>query len=182
MDPIAFLMDEHRLILGVLDQLNTWACTADGPESQPRLAEFCEFLFEFVDPIHHIKEEDLLFPAMVEHGFSKNHGPIAVMLHEHGQGRLLTDSLAELARKPPPWTPQDLTTACAVARDYAELLGQHILKEDRVLYPMAQARLPPAKMLWLGEQMEALCLAPEHATKRAHLLAMAARLSHPPRR
>ncbi|MBK9032944.1 MAG: tetratricopeptide repeat protein [Myxococcales bacterium] len=33
---------------------------------------------------HHGKEEDLLFEAMVEHGFSREQGPLAVMLHEHG--------------------------------------------------------------------------------------------------
>lgn len=177
MDPIALLMDEHQIILGVLGQLDAWTHTADGPDSPARLAKICDFLFHFVDPIHHIKEEDLLFPAMVDHGFSRNHGPIAVMLHEHVQGRVLTDTLAQIARKTAPWSPQELTAARSAARDYAALLTQHIHKEDEVLYPMARARLPPAEMERLGLQMDLINQSPERATARERLLAAARLLS-----
>lgn len=177
MDPIVRLMDEHRIILGVLARLTTWAHEAASPDDQQELAECCDFLFNFVDPIHHIKEEDLLFPAMIAHGFPKNHGPLVVMLHEHEQGRLLTDELAQLSRKSP-WTERDLAAARSSAREYTSLLSQHILKEDSVLYPMARARLPPEEMERLGARMEALDQSPERAAARERLLASVAR-RHP---
>ncbi|MGD0266766.1 MAG: hemerythrin domain-containing protein, partial [Candidatus Methylomirabilota bacterium] len=36
---------------------------------------------------HHGKEENLLFKTMVDRGFPRQGGPIAVMLHEHETGR-----------------------------------------------------------------------------------------------
>ena len=41
----------------------------------------------FADGTHHAKEEDLLFPLMGEKGFSPDNGPVAVMLHDHEEGR-----------------------------------------------------------------------------------------------
>lgn len=173
MDPIVLLMEEHRIILAVLARLEGWARRAGSPEDQPELAAICEFLSGFVDPIHHAKEEDLLFPAMIEHGFPRNHGPLAVMLQEHVQGRLLTGALLQLSRKTP-WTPQDIAAARAAALDFAVLLSQHIFKEDRVLYPMARGRLPPEEMARLGARMEELDSSPERAAAREHHLASVA--------
>jgi len=41
----------------------------------------------FADGLHHAKEEDLLFPALIRKGFSPEQGPVAVMLAEHVKGR-----------------------------------------------------------------------------------------------
>lgn len=158
MDPIATLMNEHRTIERVLDALDAWTArvVAERVDDRPGLARYARFLREFADARHHGKEEDLLFAAMVEHGFSRAHGPLAVMLHEHGLGRALTATLGQLAAQLGPWTDGDRAELERAVGGYGELLRQHIDKEDQVLYPMAQARLPAAVMAGLAQRFVAV--------------------------
>ncbi|MEA4975373.1 MAG: hemerythrin domain-containing protein [Paludibacter sp.] len=92
---------------------------------------------KFADGIHHAKEEDLLFPKMGEKGFSPVQGPVAVMLSEHVQGRNYVQGMIdgiEMLR-------QDDSEGLEVIYDnmdgYAELLQNHIAKENGVLFRMA---------------------------------------------
>lgn len=140
-DPIAILMEEHRLFLWLLDALERWAARLEqGDDVASDLPRFVRVLVELVDQHHHGKEEDILFRAMIAHGFPSDQGPLAVMLHEHELGRAHVLSLRSLAEAPP------LAHAVAIdhARKYAALLRQHIHKEDNILYPMAIRLLGPA--------------------------------------
>jgi hemerythrin-like domain-containing protein len=144
-EPTEVLMNEHRMIEKALDALVAWvAKLGAGNESDDKaeLARFVSFIRGFADAYHHGKEEDILFVAMVDHGFPREAGPIAVMLHEHDLGRTLVGVLDGLAQQPAPWSDDDRTKLGATAREFASLLRQHIQKEDQVLYPMARARLP----------------------------------------
>jgi len=49
----------------------------------------------YADGLHHAKEENLLFPLMVKRGFSSEQGPIAVMLHDHAEGRDYVKGMTE---------------------------------------------------------------------------------------
>ena len=143
MNPIQTLQDEHRVIEHVLDALDACAVRAvhQGKDERAGLAHFVTFFREFADACHHGKEEEILFAAMVEHGFPRDAGPIAVMLNEHQQGRALVAALSRLAASPHPWSDRQRTTLMMTVRAYNELLRQHIRKEDNVLYPMAKVRL-----------------------------------------
>ena len=83
-------MNEHRLIEQVLGSLETFASQVEeglAPE-RPVLADYGTFLRGFADSCHHGKEEDILFQRMVERGFPRETGPVAVMLYEHEVGRV----------------------------------------------------------------------------------------------
>ena len=146
MDAIETLMNEHRVIERVLDGLVAFADEVQrkGTTEKEELSRFVTFIREFADACHHGKEEDILFAAMVEHGFPRNGGPIAVMLHEHDQGRgarrdPAAARRAARARGATPTgrrSPRSRTgsPSCSAA---------HIHKEDAVLYPMAEQHLPP---------------------------------------
>ena len=145
MQPTDILMDEHRLIEKALDAMVAWVTALDGTsesDGKAELARFVSFIQGFADTYHHGKEEDILFVAMVDHGFPRQAGPIAVMLHEHDQGRSLVGVLNGLAQQPAPWSEDDRGTLARTVREFSALLRQHIQKEDQVLYPMANARLP----------------------------------------
>ncbi len=144
MEAIDILMGEHRLIERVCGALVSFADEArrGGMDGRGELDRFVTFIRELADGRHHGKEEKILFAAMVEAGFPRAGGPIAVMLMEHDQGRSHVRALAELAAGPAPWTAADGETLAAAARGYADLLRAHIQKEDLILYPMAQQRLP----------------------------------------
>ena len=149
MEAIDMLMQEHRLIEKALDAMDGWLATlssGSGSDDKEELARFVSFIRGFADAYHHGKEEDILFVAMVEHGFPREAGPIAVMLHEHDQGRSLVGVLERLAQQPAPWSEEDHGTLSRTVRKFSSLLRLHIQKEDQILYPMAAARLPePAK-------------------------------------
>jgi hemerythrin-like domain-containing protein len=142
MDAISMLMQEHQLILRALDGLDAFASeVAGGLEGKAELGRFARFIREFADARHHGKEEDILFVAMVAAGFSRDSGPIGVMLTEHAAGRGHLAVMAEKSAQVAPWNAADRHRVVDAARAYAELLRSHIAKEDAILYPMAQARL-----------------------------------------
>jgi hemerythrin-like domain-containing protein len=153
MDAIETLMNEHRAIERVLDGLVAFGeeVRRKGTTEKEELARFVTFVREFADAGHHGKEEDILFAAMVEHGFPRDGGPIAVMLHEHDQGRALVAILRARAGQQEPWSDADRQEIAEVAHGFADLLRAHIHKEDSVLYPMAEQHLPPEAMLAVCE-------------------------------
>ncbi len=53
-----------------------------------------DFLLEFGDRIHNVKEETWLFPLLVEQGIPQD-GPIKVMLGEHEYERTLLDKMTK---------------------------------------------------------------------------------------
>ncbi len=156
MDAIETLMNEHRAIERALDALVAFADDAGrrGATEAKELGRFVEFIRKFADACHHGKEEGILFAAMVDHGFPRDGGPIAMMLLEHDRGRALVSMLRKYAEAPGEWSAEDRRQITDAAHAYADLLRAHISKEDAILYPMAERHLPPETMRKVGEDCE----------------------------
>jgi hemerythrin-like domain-containing protein len=173
MDAIETLMNEHRTIERVLDALVGFAdeTLRKGTTEKDELSRFVTFIREFADAFHHGKEEDVLFESMVAHGFPSEGGPIAVMLHEHDQGRALVRGLAAHAAQDGDWSADDRQDVADHARAFSDLLHAHIHKEDAILYPMAVRRLPEEAL----EEVSARCasLDADKAVAGARLAALA---------
>jgi hemerythrin-like domain-containing protein len=136
---IEVLMNEHRLIEQVLGSLETFGLEVEGglaPE-RPLLADYGAFFRGFADACHHGKEEDVLFQRMIERGFSRESGPVAVMLHEHTVGRACVSALRKAGDGSGPLTAVETQLVLENASAFVPLLRAHIQKEDRILYPMA---------------------------------------------
>ncbi|MCL6552826.1 MAG: hemerythrin domain-containing protein [Firmicutes bacterium] len=139
------LVEEHRVILGVLEGLERALAAADAGGDVPVafLRDLVTFSQAFVDRCHHGKEEACLFPCLQRRGIPRERGPIAVMLEEHEAGRrLVREIAAQLDRHA-----QGAVPARAVlepCRQYLELLRAHIAKENDVLFPMGEGVLHPA--------------------------------------
>jgi hemerythrin-like domain-containing protein len=133
---IEVLMGEHRLIEEVLGALETYAVEvrAGAPAVGDVIGDYARFLGGFADACHHGKEEDILFRRMIERGFPRQAGPLAVMYHEHELGRAHVRALSAIAACTGEVDSRGLLEH---ADAYVPLLRQHILKEDRILYPMA---------------------------------------------
>lgn len=146
---LEILMEEHRVIEGVAASLLTFVGTLEEGTAERRatLARYVEFFRGFADGCHHCKEEDLLFVRMIEFNFPKEFGPLAVMNEDHKQARAFVSSLAEVSEARGPLSGEEIEKVRATAGAYVELLLGHILKEDNVLYPMAQQALPEADVL-----------------------------------
>ena len=145
---IEVLMNEHRLIEQVLGSLETFASQVEeilAPE-RPVLADYGTFLRGFADSCHHGKEEDILFQRMVERGFPRETGPVAVMLYEHEVGRGHVSALRQVGDGTGPPTAVETRVVLENAGAFIPLLRAHILKEDRILYPMAVRLLTGPEM------------------------------------
>jgi hemerythrin-like domain-containing protein len=138
------LSSEHRVIERVILALETEVGKMDA--GQPVRPEFfvdaADFIKGFADGCHHRKEEGVLFQTMTAHGVPVQGGPVGVMLSEHEQGRRFTAAMRAAGLK---LAAGDQAAGVEVkfnALGYAALLRQHILKEDNVLFPMANRVIP----------------------------------------
>jgi hemerythrin-like domain-containing protein len=155
---IEILMGEHRLIERVLGSLETFAAEVEGGRAAERrvVADYAGFFRGFADACHHGKEEDILFQRMLERGFSRESGPIAVMLEEHRVGREHVGALRRVGEGTGLLSSVDTQIVVENASQFVPLLRTHILKEDRVLYPMALRVLTGPELDAIATGFEAL--------------------------
>lgn len=106
------------------------------------IEKIIDFLRTFADKSHHGKEEDFLFPAMEKAGIPKDGGPIGMMLNDHTEGRSyiagIASSLAQYKINPDTASLNGITM---YMENYAELLSQHIDKENQILFMIADSVL-----------------------------------------
>ncbi|OGS18184.1 MAG: hypothetical protein A3J70_04860 [Elusimicrobia bacterium RIFCSPHIGHO2_02_FULL_61_10] len=150
------LMDDHQVILRMLSVLNG-ICLRLREGQAVAVADLdaaVDFIKTFADFCHHGKEEDILFPAMVEMGLPRESGPIAVMLMEHEQGRAYVRSLGAALERVRSGEPEALKDVSCSAMGYVSLLTDHIGKEDGILYPMAIDAIPPERWTVLKNEFD----------------------------
>lgn len=99
----------------------------------------------FADGTHHAKEEGFLFPLMGEKGFSPEFGPVAVMLHEHEQGRNYVKAAVEAIHNFKTGNQAALQSIYESLSGYAYLLQNHIDKENNILFRMADEAFSSAE-------------------------------------
>jgi hemerythrin-like domain-containing protein len=133
------LMEEHRVIERVLASIEAGAGRlAQGkPMRLLFFVDAADFVKGFADGCHHRKEEGVLFPAMEAAGVPREGGPIGVMLAEHEEGRRLIQGMRAAAQKLESGDASSREGILQNAQRYVALLRQHIVKEDHVLFPMA---------------------------------------------
>ena len=135
------LSDEHRIIermLAVLQKLTN----APVENSLDSWRNALDFFSHFADQCHHFKEEQVLFPAMEEHGIPREGGPIGMMLTEHEEGRGLVKAM--ISAVPLVEAKNEAAKEILVdkAKAYLRLLKDHIQKEDEILFKIADDVIP----------------------------------------
>lgn len=155
LSPTQQLMEDHELILQVLDVMErSTQKIAKGEEIQFAHWEyFIQFAREFSDGLHHHKEEELLFPALVQAGLPSEDGPIACMLSEHEQGREYIRNIALALEQCQAGEKSARLKMIENASEYIYLLRQHITKENQILFLMAEKLLSISEKKKLLNQM-----------------------------
>jgi len=133
------LENDHIHILRLTDIM--LAMVEKGSGEVNHFAEIVNLIRKFADGFHHAKEEDLLFPLLGQKGFSPEQGPVAVMLHEHVQGRNYVKGISEGIEKLRKGGDGALDTIYENISGYANLLQNHIGKENNILFRMADQAL-----------------------------------------
>lgn len=153
MRPTEELKQEHRVIERMLRTLIVASKRVqNGGEVDPQVFhKSVDFIRNFADKCHHGKEESNLFPAIEKQGFPREGGPIGMMLVEHDEGRAHVRELASALQKLElgDASPAVKTAISRHALGYARLLAQHIEKEDKILYDIADHAIPPAEQVKL---------------------------------
>ena len=144
------LRHEHEAILYVLQILEKAMASGDkGNDGMLKFyGELVHFLKIFADKCHHGKEEGFLFPALSEKGVGSERGPIGVMLEEHRLGREYIAQMSDAGES------KNLPAVTAAAVRYRELLINHIEKENKVLFVMADNLLDDKTQEALFEKFE----------------------------
>ena len=143
MKAIDILVDEHDYILRMIEIAERILQTDDYTTVDINHVEkIVDFIKNFADKYHHLKEEDILFIEMEKFGMSREGGPIGMMVHEHNIGR---DYIKHAEVGLELFKQGDIGAFAQIQENllnYGELLTQHIGKENNILYPMAERMLP----------------------------------------
>ena len=152
------LKDEHRGVERMLAivEAATRRLKAGSDVPADLFLKAVDFSRGFTDGCHHAKEEEKLFPALEQHGLPRSGGPIGVLLAEHEQGRAYVRAMAEPAARYAKGDQSAIATLIQSGRGYVILLLQHIGKEDRVLFPMADQILSDTEQAQLVEEFEVI--------------------------
>ncbi len=133
------LVNEHQLILKYLDLMERYieVSQENGDENLLRenAQDFISFIQKFVDTYHHTKEEDILFKYLQAPGVLSHCNPLPVMLSEHEQCKMYVNNMNNALENKDPENLHVNATA------FSQTLKQHILKENNILYPMAESGL-----------------------------------------
>jgi len=137
--PIQILVDEHTVILSVLDSLEKVAAGDErgGGFSREFYEKAFDFFPAFADTCHHGKEEAQLFPLLEERGIPREGGPIGCMLAEHDDGRAHVKAVKKALPKAAQGDRAAQETVRSEALAFASLLRNHIFKENNILFTMA---------------------------------------------
>jgi hemerythrin-like domain-containing protein len=129
------LEDDHVHIIKLTRVMSNME--GKGASDPDHIETVIDTIRNYADRIHHLKEENILFPKLCEKGFSRETGPVAVMLHEHTIGREFAKGMSD---KFVLFRGGDKKALHEIFRNmtgYTDLLRNHIEKENNVLFRMA---------------------------------------------
>lgn len=141
-----YLVAEHELIersMAVLRQCLE-AIELSAEVNIVQLGRAIDFLLQFGDRIHNVKEEQFLFPLMGSKGVPVEGGPLGVMLMEHQAERQLLTRMQTLLPGFAELSFAERIQFKEEGMDYLKIRAEHIWKENDVLYPMGRRVLSEA--------------------------------------
>jgi hemerythrin-like domain-containing protein len=138
------LKKEHRTIGRMLSVIQKAGNRLDaGQEAPPQMfRDATEFFLNFHETCHQSKEESAFFPTLEQVGVPRGFCPISVMLSEHQQARQLSRTLAMAADRFIQGDRRVRRTLILSIRDYVNLVRPHMIREDGIVFPMADLVLP----------------------------------------
>lgn len=130
---VDILMQDHALIERGLVLLEKEIDRGDKMNTA-HVKTTIDFLLEYGDECHNMKEENVYFPLIQEKGLPPS-GPVEVMLQEHKQERDMLAVIQQriIALENGESLPLDFREYVG---EYLELTKNHIWKENDILYPM----------------------------------------------
>ena len=133
-----WLVGEHEMIERAMDVLKQELEKLPDQDVDPfTLNRALDFLVEFGDKVHNKKEEDFLFPLLIQRGIPES-GPIRVMLFEHEAERDLLQKMMMQVQSLNSLLPTMKMQYKDRGMEYLMIRAEHIWKENDVLYMMGR--------------------------------------------
>ena len=143
MRSIDLLQDEHRQITRLLDGLDRIVQRAavrgqvDGPEATELLGLFDAF----ADGWHQDKEEEYLFPRLLQRASAGEARRIRSLFHDHSEERRRMMSMRAHVVSAIYGEPLSVREFVRDARGFIQLHRRHMAQENGVVFPMAERLL-----------------------------------------
>ena len=149
--PVAELKHEHSYVGMVVAAMEREAryIREGGEVHADAVKQMVDFTREFTDGCHHGKEEQALFPRLLERS-DQSRTVVAVMLKEHDAGRMRIRAIADDLEAASSGDRDAALRVAANLESYAALLTGHIAKENNVLFPLADRVLDEQDKDWLA--------------------------------
>lgn len=135
--PMRRLVEEHRFIKRwvALIPAAVAALDVESEEGRRFVRDGVDFIRSYADRFHHAKEEDLLF-AYFDEGLEI----LKAMREDHERARAHVRGILDALER------RDREGIAGHLRGYAEILTEHIRKEDEILYPWMDRNLTTTRV------------------------------------
>jgi len=138
----SYLTNEHRECDNIFAEAESAAAKGDFKKTKEKFLEFADETL-----LHFKKEEDEFFPAF-EAITGSSEGPTMVMRYEHEQVRGLMGKMAQAIEN------EDKDAYLSLCESMMILLQQHNMKEEQMLYAMADRVMQAPQQDELIKKME----------------------------
>jgi len=168
--PIYILMEEHKMLLKVADELRTvaGALTKAGDvasvgEEMRQLSLITEHFKE--SEKHYLREENVLFPHLEKHGITQ---PPAIMWSEHDKIRGIKKNLySHIESRQQHDFNAFVAKLAEISLPLHDMLSSHFYKENNILFPTALSVVGKDEWKDIRKQFDEIgycCFTPQSAT------------------
>ncbi|NTV91453.1 MAG: hemerythrin domain-containing protein [Clostridiales bacterium] len=155
MDGINHLIEEHVLLRRMLTAIRKM-CYDSVKKNRIDFEDFekmMEFVNKFADTLHNTKEEEILYPRMLEEiGEAAEKIIKNDMLVDHERARDYIRDLAEALEKHKAGNVVSIIDIIANAVSYANLMGTHIKKEKGELFALAKKQMSKESLEQINDE------------------------------
>ncbi len=132
------MQHEHKIIKTAIDALmaNAEQLEEGAGVNEEFYMQAIFFLRNYADKIHYSKEEDILFSTSLKNENTKDNPDVKLLVHQHILSRGLIDLMEEALAN------RNTKKLINVSKEYSEIIGAHIIREDEILLPLLEKDLP----------------------------------------
>jgi PAS domain S-box-containing protein len=169
--PINILLEEHKMILHLLENLNIIANKVQHATDVSHLTNEFSQLKHIAEELldaekHYLREENVLFPVLEKHGIKE---PPAIMWMEHTQLREKKKQLLNLSKSYADMNFQEFKKQLMeTVQALSNILSSHIFKENNILFPAALRVVTPSEWKDIRKDFDEIgycCFTPQQLTQ-----------------
>ena len=166
MQALVSLHQDHRILLALTEALDAFArVVAEREDVGPgEVGAFADAFREFADNVHYEKEEQVLLPFLVRHGFDWNRELLEQVRSDHCQDRYLIEVLHHAAQRDGCFGKQERRLVASTAAELARVQRDLLMKQDIELFPEVVSLLDPSALASLQAELSLFDL---HAAGRS---------------